>query len=97
MITETCGYQGHVCGDRVQFISRYRCENDYCVSGRRVSITDDGQVRRALHGDIERIRLFELDRYAEYLRWRSDNRRLFEDSGIPIAAFEFPARLAEAL
>ena len=85
-----CGYGGHVCGNRVQFISRYRNENDYCVDGRRVSIHDDGTVRRAEGSDLERIRLFELGKYAEYIRWREDAKERY---GLhqELAPFSFPA------
>lgn len=68
-VTESCGYQGHICGARpVQAISRYRDQNDYCIEGHRVTLYDDGQCtgtqeqRRALA-------LFLLDEYAEYLHW----------------------------
>jgi hypothetical protein len=69
-----CGYQGHVCGlNRVQFISRYRDENDYCVNGTRVSLTDSGEFNGTPE-QAEAVRLFELHRYAEYLVWRNDFR-----------------------
>jgi len=72
MDRQTCGYKGHVCSynGEVQFISRYHDQNDYCVEGRRVTIGDDGTTRHAESGDVEKIRLFELERYADYLRWR---------------------------
>jgi hypothetical protein len=69
MIThETCGYQGHCCSSKdVQFISRYRDQNDYCVGGNRVSVYDSGEVRNGSAADYKRILLFELARYAEYI------------------------------
>lgn len=73
-----CGYQGHVCdtwGGRVQFISRYRDENDYCIGGHRVTLCDDGTLR-AYSGvtEAERVALhnFLLNEYADYLRWRTE-------------------------
>ena len=61
---------GHYCTNgKVQSISRYRLENDYCVDGRRVSVKDTGEVNRAQPGDIERIYAFEWAKYQEYLKW----------------------------
>jgi hypothetical protein len=73
---EQCGYRGlgHYCTEgKVQFISRYRETNDYCVDGRRVSIGDDGHVRHAQDGDVQRIYAFELAKHEEYLRWHAEN------------------------
>lgn len=68
---ETCGYQGHVCGYKpVQFISRYMDTNDYCVHGHRVALMDSGEFGPSTREEREAILLFELDRYAEYLKWR---------------------------
>jgi hypothetical protein len=71
-----CGYRGlgHYCTEgKVQFISRYRSTNDYCVDGRRVSVTDSGEIYHALAGDVERIYHFELVKHEEYLRWHAEN------------------------
>lgn len=71
--TQTCGYQGHTCGREVQFISRYRDQSDYCVSGQRISVYDDGSTSdRATPDQLQAIRLFLLNRYAEYITWRAD-------------------------
>lgn len=74
-----CGYSGHVCGyGKVQFISRYCGENDYCVDGIRIGISDDGFVH--WHGQtpsqeiVDRILLFELDEYSEYIRLRAESK-----------------------
>lgn len=89
MTNETCGYQGHVCSEyRIQFISRYRGENDYCVSGRRVGVSDNGKTRYAQPGDVDKIRLFELDKYAQYLQWRAENHAMFGE--MPLQPFTFP-------
>lgn len=70
---EYCGYHGHVCQQNtVQFISRYRNQNDYCVSGNRVTIYDDGAVRRGTPEQIAAVRLFELRKYAEYCQWHAE-------------------------
>lgn len=87
-----CGYDGHYCGlGRTFFISRYRGVNDYCVDGVRVSVSDDG-VANAWGGvtpqQIERIRLFELEKYGEYCLWHSA--LAASDKAIaPLQAFEF--------
>lgn len=68
-----CGYRGigHYCTEgKVQFISRYRLENDYCVDGRRVRVSDAGEVHHAQPGDLERIYAFEWAKYQDYLEWR---------------------------
>jgi hypothetical protein len=71
-----CGYMGHVCSiGTVHFMSRYRFENDYCVDGARIGIHDDGTVKWHGHTPsqeiLDRILIFELERYAEYLRQRT--------------------------
>jgi hypothetical protein len=71
-----CGFRGlgHYCTlGKVQFISRYQETNDYCVDGRRVSVTDAGDVHHDEEGDIARIYAFELSKHQEYLRWHSEN------------------------
>jgi hypothetical protein len=75
-MTNQCGYRGlgHYCGEgKVLFISRYRLANDYCVDGRRVNVTDDGEVHNALPGDLRRIYDFEFAKHQEYLRWHAEN------------------------
>jgi len=68
-----CGYLGHVCGlSKVQFISRYREQNDYCVNGSRVSLNDSGEFGYyATEEEKGAVRLFLLEEYADYLRWRN--------------------------
>ncbi len=60
----------------VKFICRYRCESDYMVDGVRVSIHDSGHAH-SLNGvtsaQREAIRLYELQRYAEYVQWHVEN------------------------
>ena len=78
MRTETCGYQGHVCGLKpVQFISRYRNANDYCINGKRVVLHDDGTFERGTTQDRESVQLFLLAEYSDYLRWRASMRQKF--------------------
>lgn len=67
----SCGYMGHICNDTVQFISRYRDENDYCIGGVRVHLYDDSTVRGATPKQIEALELHLLAAYAEYLGWHS--------------------------
>jgi hypothetical protein len=81
MSTETCGYRGsgHYCAEgNVKFISRYRGENDYCISGRRTTLTDAGQIRQCCREpskeDLTLLYLFLLDEYAGYLQWHAENR-----------------------
>jgi hypothetical protein len=87
-----CGYDGHYCGiGRTFFISRYRGINDYCVDGVRVSVSDDGQAHTfdgVTPEQIERIRLFELGKYAEYCEWHS---KLDASDKViaPLQAFQF--------
>lgn len=72
---QECGYKGHVCGLKpVQFISRYRDQNDYCVNGVRVTLSDNGEWMRGTPEEREKVRLFALDSYADYLRSRADFR-----------------------
>ncbi len=71
----TCGYYGstHVCGRglAVGFISRGFDQNDYCVGGKRVRVSDSGETRYGTDADLRAIMLYELDKYADYLRWRA--------------------------
>lgn len=74
MNKQTCGYQGHYCSG-VKFISRYHDTNDYCVNGRRVSLTDSGWFSDASSTEErEAIRLFLLNEYADYLKWHSEHK-----------------------
>ena len=88
-MTNTCGYRGldHYCGEgKVLFISRYRLSNDYCVDGRRVSVSDEGEVNHALPGDLERIYAFELAKHQEYLRWHAENVSWLKNEPFPFVA-----------
>ena len=92
----TCGYD-HFCTRGVQFISRYRDENDYCVGGERVRVFDNGAEPPRANGkcvstrQVQAILLFELDKYAVYLAWHVEN-----DLGSGLLPFDF-AHLAEHL
>lgn len=93
--TINCCYQGHACDSRaVQFISRYRNQNDYCVGGKRVTVYDDGSVREgAIEDDKLRILLFELDKYAKYCRWNQEQRSRY--ANFPgLTPFEHPFQVA---
>ena len=82
MTRETCGYQGHVCAyndGRVQFISRYRGTEDYCVGGHRVSVNDDGTIRDATPEQKKAVELYLLDEYARYLEWNRQQRQHYEN------------------
>ena len=71
-VTESCGYQGHVCSNSVQFISRYRDKNDYCLRGQRISVHDDGTVHSSpapTPEQLQAIRLYEIQKYADYVKW----------------------------
>ena len=84
----TCGYTGHVCDvwtKNVQFISRYRNENDYCVGGKRVTVTDEGIVRNGTVEDYEKIRAFETNKYSDYLIWHGK-----QNWTVEIQPFTFP-------
>jgi len=72
-VRETCGYHGHFCSpNTVQFISRYRFVNDYCVGGKRVSVDDTGHVSaNATNEDLQAILSFERAKYTEYLDWHA--------------------------
>jgi hypothetical protein len=71
MTHQNCGYRGHCCQEgKVQFISRYRMTNDYCVGGKRVYVSDEGKVGNATLDDMKAIYEFERARYFEYLAWR---------------------------
>ena len=88
---DQCGYKGHYCTEgRVQFISRYRLSNDYCVDGRRVSVSDNGETNHAQAGDLERIYQFEWAKYQEYLIWR-------ETCGFPCETLPFDAGVKFAM
>jgi hypothetical protein len=88
-----CGYRGlgHYCTEgKVQFISRYRGENDYCVDGRRVQVSDSGEVGHAQAGDLERIYAFEWAKYQEYLQWT-------KTCGFPVQIVPFDAGVKIAM
>ncbi len=70
----TCGYQGHYCSEHeVQFISRYRNENDYCVGGKRITVYDDGSVKNGCSvREANAILAFEQRQHAEYLAWNEE-------------------------
>ena len=70
----TCGYNGHYCSRGVQFISRYRDANDYCVGGERIRVFDGGTVRYGNPRHYRKILLFELDKYADYAKWNAKHR-----------------------
>jgi hypothetical protein len=75
----------------VRFLSRYRECNDYDVDGIRVSIHDDGHTHAFCTGEAtpeqrEAIRLFELDRYAEYCRWHVEFKQKHGD--VRLQSFE---------
>ena len=58
----------------VQFISRYRDETDYCVSGQRVHLYDDSTVRNATPEQIEALELHLIYSYSDYLFWHHAQR-----------------------
>jgi hypothetical protein len=76
MDRQQCGYHGHVCSPNVvRFISRAFNSNDYCVGGKRVSVSDDGQISSsATVLDLHAIYGYELRKYQEYLTWREEPR-----------------------
>ena len=94
---ESCGYQGHICQrGKVQFISRYRDQNDYCVSGDRVRIYDNGEVRYGTPAQVAAIRQFELEKYAEYCRWHAEFKARVGGEYLPaLAPFEFNASVGK--
>jgi hypothetical protein len=85
-----CGYGSCSCYG-VHFISRYRMANDYCIDGKRVTVTDGEQVvRHANDLDVKRLENFLLDRYAKYLVWHCENKARY-DFDCPIATYDiFP-------
>lgn len=96
----TCGYTGHVCAVHsraVQFISRYRDETDYCVGGHRICVLDTGEVRTvdATPEQLERIALFELEEYADYLRWHAE--QWHGSAEVPLQAFDKAERVLRYL
>ena len=94
-MTNQCGYRGlgHYCSEgKVQFISRYRLSNDYCIDGRRVTVDDEGRTNHAQDGDLQRIYAFELAKHEEYLRWHAEN-----VSWLKNEPFEFNAGICKAM
>ena len=74
----TCGYEGHVCCYRdgqVQFISRHRGIEDYCVGGQRVSVDDDGTIRNATPEQARAVENYLYARYIANLMLRNDGIR----------------------
>jgi hypothetical protein len=68
-MTLTCSYGGHTCGRRVQFISRYRTQQDYCIDGVRFTVFDNGEVYRypgVSPEDLQRLSHYLLSEYANY-------------------------------
>ncbi len=92
---EQCGYRSmHFCQEgQVSFISRYHDTNDYCVSGRRTSLTDAGELRQGGRvvspADVEALRLFLLAEYAEYLQWHCENKNWLT---VPVVPFDHHIR-----
>lgn len=71
---QQCSYGrdgGHCCVG-VHFISRYRQQTDYCVDGVRVSVNDGDPLPKPIF-------LYELDQYADYLRWHQGFYTRFPD------------------
>ena len=96
MMPQWCGYGGHVCSERaVQFISRGFNINDYCVGGKRVQVADDGTTRNATADDLKRILLFELDQYADYIRWHVEKVSHAGWSGVQLRPFDAAVAQAE--
>ena len=92
---ESCGYQGHICGrnGQVQFISRYRDENDYCVGGQRIAVHDDGTVHSypaPTPEHLQAIRLYEIQKYGEYVLWHAKQEH---GPWLQLQSFDFPAVL----
>lgn len=92
MDRETCGYRalGHYCTPgKVQFISRYKDENDYCIGGRRTTLSDAGKVWQGgnvpSNEDMTLLWLFLLDEYAAYLQWHAENR---DRLTVPLSPFQ---------
>jgi len=79
MCQSTCGYTGHHCSGSVQFISRYRGENDYCLEGRRIVISDAGMIRRGTAVDAKKVLLYELAKYAKYVKWHTEQTTPFAE------------------
>lgn len=95
---ETCGYKGHYCSEgSVQFISRYRFVNDYCVGGKRVSVDDTGHVSaNATNEDLQAILSFERARYSEYLEWHKAS-PIMQGTPLPFDAGIGKSRIAEPI
>jgi hypothetical protein len=79
----------------VQFICRYRDENDYCIDGRRIIVYDDGRVRNrdrlpVSAEEVQQLRTYLLDEYAAYCRWHVERQ---QQSGYspPLQPFGPPA------
>lgn len=95
MTTSNCGYQGHVCSAKVQFISRYKDHNDYCVRGKRIRLMDGGTLSSTCHevteAERQAIQLYLLDAYADYCKWHSE-----AVEWLVLAPFDytFPLRIA---
>ncbi len=70
----TCGYLSfnhHCAAGKVSFISRYREESVYCVSGERVRVYDD-QTTNATPKQRRLLWFYFLDQYAEYCIWHTE-------------------------
>jgi len=101
MNNQTCGYQGHFCNRGVQFISRYREENSYCVAGQRISVHDNGTVHATCavitEAQLNAIKLYELQKYAEYVQWHVErNAASKPEWRMGLQPFTFPWQLQVA-
>jgi len=94
----TCGY--HSCSCRgINFISRYREKNDYCVEGKRVCVTDAGAAvySSASRSDLDALGLFLLGQYAKYCAWHVEHKRnnpaVYGDMVLQPFSGSYPLRL----
>lgn len=72
-----CGYQPCSCFG-THFISRGFRVNDYCVEGHRVSVSDAGVWRNATEAQKESVRLFELERYVDYIEFHVEHKAKYD-------------------
>ena len=82
-MTSICGYRDirHFCGPTVQFILRYKDQNDYCLNGKRLTVYDSGLVRKTCEpvtvAELNALRAYFAAEYVDYVKWHHEKAKRF--------------------
>jgi hypothetical protein len=89
-----CGYDPCPCCG-INFISRYQYDDDiasdYCIDGKRVTLRDSSPlVHRATAEEVNRLSIFLLQRYADYIQWHVANKQKAPNWSVSLQPFNYP-------